>query len=58
MSQKRRRCSEALIGWLKKVAGLERTRFVGRWKTQIHAYVAGATLNYLKLINLEAAKVA
>ncbi|MBI3819570.1 MAG: transposase, partial [Planctomycetes bacterium] len=25
MSQKRRRCSEALIGWLKKVAGLERT---------------------------------
>jgi hypothetical protein len=56
MSQHRRRRVEAIIGWLKKVAGLERTRFVGRWKTQLYAYIAGTALNLLKLSNLELAR--
>ncbi|HET6202786.1 MAG TPA: hypothetical protein VFI25_08290 [Planctomycetota bacterium] len=38
----RRRIEES-FGWLKEVAALRRTRFVGRWKTRLYAYAAGAS---------------
>ena len=46
---------EQALGWIKTVAGMERTRFVGRWKTQLYAYAVGAAWNFLRLTNLAAA---
>ena len=54
ISQRIRMRIEQVIGWIKTVAGLERTRFVGRWKTQLYAYAAGAAWNFLRLTNLAA----
>jgi transposase len=52
-SQRVRKRVEEIFGWLKTVGGLRRTRFVGRWKTQLYAYAAAAGLNFLRLANLE-----
>jgi len=47
VSQRKRRLVEKPFGWLKVVGGLARTRFVGRWKTQLYAYAAAAAFNLL-----------
>ena len=52
ISQRIRMRIEQVMGWVKTVAGLERTRFVGRWKTQLYAYAVGAAWNFLRLNNL------
>lgn len=51
-SQVVRKRVEEIFGWLKTVGGLDRTRFVGRWKTQCYAYAAGAAWNFLRRANL------
>jgi transposase len=53
-SQHVRKRVEEIIGWLKTIGGLKKTRFVGRWKTQLYAHAAGAAWNFLRLANLEA----
>lgn len=50
-----RRRIEKIVGWIKDVAGLRRTRFVGRWKMQLSAWSAGAAYNLLRLSRLAAA---
>lgn len=51
-SQRCRRAIEKVIGWGKEVAGLRRTKFIGRWKTKLYLLAAGATYNLLRLSNL------
>jgi hypothetical protein len=46
---------EGVIGWLKNVALLRKSRFVGRWKLKHSAYLAGAMYNILRLVKLEEA---
>jgi len=55
ISQCVRKRIEVIWGWLKTIAGLRKARFVGRWKTQLYAYAAGAAWNFLRLVKLEAA---
>ncbi|TLM97830.1 IS5 family transposase, partial [bacterium] len=55
ISQRCRKRVEEIFGWLKTVAGLRKTRFVGQWKTRLYALAAGATWNLLRLCNLAAA---
>lgn len=50
-----RRRIEQIVGWIKDVALLRRTRFVGRWKTQLSAWSAGAAYNLLRLSRLAGA---
>lgn len=40
---------ETHMGWLKKVAGLCKTRLVGRWKTQQYAYASAGVFNLMRL---------
>ena len=46
---------EEIMGWLKNVAGLRKTRFVGRWKTQLYAFGSAAAYNFLRLGKLRPA---
>jgi len=52
ISQIVRRRIEPALGWIKGIAGLARTRFVGRWKTQLYAFAAGAAYNFLRLTHV------
>ena len=58
LSERKRRLALKPFGWLKEIAGLRRTRFVGRWKTKLFAQVSAAAYNLLRLtrIRLEAAQ--
>ena len=53
-SQVLRRRIEEIFGWVKEVAMLRRTRFVGRWKTRLYAYAAGASYNLMRLSRVTA----
>ncbi len=48
-SQRIRKRSEQIFGWLKCVGGLRKTRFKGRAKNQLLAYMAGAAYNLLRI---------
>lgn len=48
-----RRRIEPILGWLKNIAGLMRTRFVGRWKTQLHLCAASTCYNVIRLAKME-----
>ena len=52
MSQTVRRRVEEIFAWLKEVALMRRTRFVGRWKTRLYAYAAGASFNLMRMARL------
>jgi len=54
LSQRVRKRTEEIFGWLKAVAGLARTRFVGRWKTLQEVLLTGAAYNLLRMARLEA----
>lgn len=51
-SQIIRRRIEPALGWMKQIGGLAKTRFVGRWKTQMCAYAAAAAYNFLRLAQM------
>jgi len=53
MSQWIRKRVEEIFGWMKTVAGLARTRFVGRWKILQELLVAGAAYNLVRLVRLK-----
>jgi len=55
ISQRKRKLVEEIFGWLKTVGGFRRTRFIGRVKTQLAAYLAGAAYNLVRLARLEMA---
>ena len=53
ISQRVRKRVEEIIGWMKTVGGLARTRFVGRWKIAQEMLMTGAAYNLLRLARLE-----
>lgn len=53
LSQKCRKKIEELFGWLKGVAGLGRSRVVGRWKLQQLLEVGAAAYNLVRLRKLQ-----
>jgi IS5 family transposase len=55
ISQHLRKRIEQIFGWIKTVGGLRRTRFKGRAKTQLAAYMVGAAYNLLRIAKLQAA---
>ena len=52
LSQKCRKKIEEVFGWLKGVAGLDRSRTVGRWKLQQALELAAAAYNLVRLRKL------
>lgn len=52
-AQRVRKRVEEIIGWCKRIGGLARTRFVGRWKIAQQAYITGAAYNLLRLARLK-----
>lgn len=52
LSERKRRLVEKPFGWLKEIAGLRRTRFVGRWKTTLFAEASAAAYNLLRLTKI------
>ena len=55
ISQHLRKRIEQIFGWIKTVGGLRRTRFKGRAKTQLAAYMVGAAYNLLRIAKLQSA---
>lgn len=53
VSQKKRKRIEEIFGWMKTIGGLRKTRFVGRPKTQMAAYLVGAAYNLLRMARLQ-----
>lgn len=53
-SQRIRKRIEEIIGWLKTIGGLRRTRFRGVARTQHAAYLVGAAYNLLRIGRLRA----
>jgi IS5 family transposase len=51
-SQKVRKRIEQVFGWLKTIGGLRKTRYKGRAKIQLYAFMAGAAYNLLRLTKL------
>jgi hypothetical protein len=52
-SQRIRKRVEEIFGWLKTIAGLARTRFVGRWKIGQQMLIASAAYNLLRMVRLK-----
>jgi len=52
VSQRCRKLVEEGFGWLKTVAGLARTRLVGRWKIRQQMHLAAAAFNLVRMRNL------
>ncbi|WP_230968828.1 IS5 family transposase [Nitrogeniibacter aestuarii] len=51
-SQKKRKRVEEIFGWLKTIGGMRKSRFVGRAKTQMAAFISGAAYNLLRIAKL------
>lgn len=51
-SQRIRKRVEEIFGWAKTVGGFRRTRFRGRMRTQLTAYVVAAAYNLVRLARL------
>ncbi len=52
VSQRLRKLVEEVFGWAKTVAGLRKTRFIGRARTELHALLVGTAYNLLRLSRL------
>ena len=55
ISQRIRKRVEGIFGWAKTVGGFRRTRYRGRSRTQLAAYMVGAAYNLVRLSRLAAA---
>ena len=55
ISQRIRKRVEEIFGWAKTIGGFRRTRFIGRAKTQLAAYIVGAAYNLLRMARIEMA---
>jgi hypothetical protein len=47
--------STSIFGWMKTVGNLRRTRFRGRERTQLAAYLVGTAYNLIRVAKLMAA---
>lgn len=52
ISQRRRKLVEEAFGWIKTVAGLRRTRLVGRWKLKLQVTISAAAYNLVRMTKL------
>lgn len=52
VSQTKRKIVEEVFGWAKTVGGMRKTRYKGKEKTQMWAYIVGATYNMLRMSKL------
>ena len=52
VSQRIRKRVEEIFGWAKTVGGFRRTRYRGRSRTQLAAYMVGAAYNLVRLSRL------
>ena len=50
----RKRIEEA-FGWMKTIGGLRKTRYRGRERVQMHAYLVGAAYNLVRIAKLSPA---
>lgn len=55
ISQRIRMRIEQIFGWIKTVGGLRKTRYRGRRRTQLAAYLVGAAYNLLRIAKLRMA---
>ena len=55
VSQWMRKRIEEAFGWMKTIGGLRKTRYRGRERVQMHAYMVGAAYNLLRIARLVAA---
>jgi len=55
ISQRVRKRVEEIFGWAKTIGGLRKTRFKGRARTQLAAYIVGSAYNLLRMAKLLAA---
>lgn len=55
VSQRTRKKVEECFGWLKTIAGLDRSRWVGRWKLRQYMEIGAAAFNLLRIRKLTAA---
>lgn len=55
VSQRARKRIEEIWGWMKTVGGFRKTRFKGRQRTELAAYLVGAAYNLLRITRLIAA---
>jgi transposase len=53
ISQRIRKRVEEIFGWLKTIGGFRRTRFKGRDRTQLQAWLVGAAYNLMRIANLK-----
>jgi len=51
-SQRIRKRIEEAFGWMKTVGRLRKTRYRGRKRVQMHAYLVGAAYNLLRIARL------
>ena len=52
VSQRKRKLIEEVWGWMKTVGGFRKTRFVGRLRTELAAYLVGAAYNLVRIAKL------
>ena len=52
VSQRIRKRIEEVFGWMKTVGGLRKTRYRGRERVQMHAYLVAAAYNLLRIARL------
>jgi hypothetical protein len=53
ISQRVRKRIEEIFGWMKTTGNFRRTRYRGRLRTQLAAYLTGAAYNLLRMAKLE-----
>lgn len=53
ISQRIRKQVEEIFGWLKTIGGFRRTRFKGRDRTQLQAWLVGAAYNLMRIAHLQ-----
>ena len=55
ISQRVRKRIEEAFGWMKTIGGLRKTRYRGRERVQMHAYLVGAAYNLVRIAKLSPA---
>ena len=52
LSQRKRKLIEQAFGWLKDIAGLRKSRFFGRRRTELYALMAMSAYNLTRMAKL------
>ena len=52
ISQMKRKLVEEIFGWMKTVGGMRKTRYKGKVRTQLWAYIVGAAYNLMRMAKL------